>query len=278
MSTAADYDTNFYDEIEDGSRRSAAAVVPHVRRLLPQVKSIVEFGCGAGLWLAEFQRSGVRTIRGLDFGSGVADRLAIAPEKYHSANLGVPISVDAHDLCISIEVAEHLAADCAETFIDNLVQSAPRVLFAAASPNQGGDDHVNERPPEYWISKFRRRGYECLDILRPIVWDDDRICWWYKQNMLFFFSRRLKDEIESLSHLPNFQANYLIHPDCFQQLNSQLMDAAGAPSPQFAGCIGDCLERRNIRRLKESTFWKLTAPAHWLSKGARNIDRFPGRP
>ena len=33
------------------------------------------------------------------------------------------------------------------------------VIFSAATPGQGGTDHVNERPHSYWIEKFSARGY-----------------------------------------------------------------------------------------------------------------------
>ncbi|MDP6884692.1 MAG: hypothetical protein QF830_11185, partial [Rhodospirillales bacterium] len=43
----------------------------------------------------------------------------------------------------SLEVAEHLPPDAAETFVATLVAHGRLVLFSAAPPGQGGLNHVN---------------------------------------------------------------------------------------------------------------------------------------
>ena len=48
------------------------------------------------------------------------------------------------DLVVSLEVAEHLPSECAETFVDSLTGLGPIVLFSAAIPHQGGTNHANE--------------------------------------------------------------------------------------------------------------------------------------
>jgi hypothetical protein len=258
MSTETDYDAKFYEFIEDGSRQSASAIVPHVRRLFPHVESIVDFGCGNGVWLAEFERSGIKKIQGLDFGTGAESRLMIPLEKYRSANLGTSISVEPHDLCVSLEVAEHVAAEFSDIFVNNLANSAPRILFSAAIPNQGGHHHINEQPPDYWISKFNRAGFDCLDVIRPIIWGDDRVRWWYKQNILIFISRDLKREIKSLSQLQMFGGSYLIHPDSFQERHQQLISEVG-------------IWNERVERLKGSMSREFARPFHRMLEAARNI-------
>ena len=57
-------------------------------------------------------------------------------------------------------MAEHLPARSADIFLDNLSWHAKKIIFfTAAEPGQGGIDHVNEQPNDYWIEKFNVRGF-----------------------------------------------------------------------------------------------------------------------
>lgn len=269
MSEKTDYDVKFYENIEDGSRRSASAAIPHIRKLFPSVKSVVDFGCGSGVWLAEFQRSGVESIFGLDFGIGAEAHLAIASSVYQTANLGAPVSVDRRDLCISLEVAEHVAAEFAEVFVDNLTGAAGRILFSAAIPGQGGHHHINEQAPDYWISKFERRGYKCFDIVRPIIWEDRRICWWYRQNILIFLHEGLQAETESFSAMPAFDGAHLVHPELFHARHKRIENKNSSTGP------GDQHHAQHmIDRLVKSAFWKVTKPIHFMSTAAKKINSY----
>lgn len=63
-------------------------------------------------------------------------------------------------IVICTEVAEHLPADQAPTLVRYLTSHAlDYVIFTAAPPGQGGHDHVNEQPPEYWRDLFAAEGW-----------------------------------------------------------------------------------------------------------------------
>jgi hypothetical protein len=47
------------------------------------------------------------------------------------------------DLVVSLEVAEHRPAHCAEDFVSTLTGLGSVVLFSAAAPHQGGEHHVD---------------------------------------------------------------------------------------------------------------------------------------
>lgn len=79
------------------------------------------------------------------------------------------------DLAICIEVAEHLPSKKSDVFIKTVTQSAPVVVFSAAIPNQGGNKHINEQWPDYWKELFQKEGYEKIDALRIILWDNPKI-------------------------------------------------------------------------------------------------------
>jgi hypothetical protein len=81
-------------------------------------------------------------------------------------------------------VAEHLPEASAASFIESLTRLAPVVLFSAAIPKQMGEHHVNEQWPSWWIERFSRVGYTAVDVIRPRIWEDDQVEWWYAQNTL----------------------------------------------------------------------------------------------
>lgn len=166
--------------------RAAEIVVPHLLRMFP-VQSVLDVGCGLGTWLAVFQEQGVTDVLGLD-GSNVDRRqLQITEPQFKEWDLRRPFDLGRRfDLVLCLEVAEHLPAAYAEEFVMSLCRHSDRIIFSAAVPGQRGQYHVNEQWVDYWRSKFRQRGYELSDAIRPLIWDDDNVDVWYRQNMFFY--------------------------------------------------------------------------------------------
>lgn len=179
------YNDAFYDMINEGSRRSARAVVPVLVDLL-QPTSVVDFGCGEGVWLDVF-REHVEQIHGID-GAIDPTRLQIPPECFTACDLATetPDLGRTFDLALSLEVAEHLPPKRASAFVDLLIAHAKMVVFSAAIPGQGGVGHVNEQHVGYWVELFEQRGYRVSGGLRWKFWDQvpDPVEVWYAQNML----------------------------------------------------------------------------------------------
>jgi SAM-dependent methyltransferase len=201
----------------NGSRRSAGIIVPKFLELFPELRNVVDFGCGAGIWLNEFKQAGLE-ILGYDFGIGVNENLIIPNEFFKQANLSIPITVNRHfDLAISLEVAEHIFPEYADCFVSSLVNAADIVLFSAAVPCQGGTEHHNEQWPAYWIEKFSKHSFKYLDILRPLFWHDNRIEWWYRQNIIIFIKDNKIDN-KKYYNMENFSGYPLIHPGLYIQI------------------------------------------------------------
>jgi hypothetical protein len=115
---------------------------------------------------------------------------------FRAADLANPIDLGRRfDLVQSLEVAEHLPAAKAVSFIDTLVAHGPIVLFSAAPPGQGGENHVNEQPLEYWRAIFRHRGYVPVDYLRPLIVGDPAVQSWYCYNMLLYIAESRVDSL-----------------------------------------------------------------------------------
>lgn len=179
------YSPKFYRELES-AQESAREILPLVLGLLKPT-SVIDIGCGTGRWLATATELGVKDIFGVD-GSWVKDaKLVIPREKFREHDLTIPLKLDCRfDLALSLEVGEHLPACAARLFVQSLCDVADVVIFSAAIPGQGGRRHINEQWPAYWADIFQEFGYDCFDFLRPQIWNNPRVTWYYAQNTLIF--------------------------------------------------------------------------------------------
>jgi SAM-dependent methyltransferase len=215
------YSADFYRDLDRTAAPSAARIVPRVLALAP-IASVVDVGCGDGSWLAAFSEAGVADILGLD-GPWISPHLLkIATRDFRRTKLDEPIRVERRfELAMSVEVAEHLPAERAEGFVADLCALAPAVLFSAAVPGQGGDHHVNEQWPAYWAALFAKRGYRACDVLRPEIWQDEAIAWWYRQNLVIFAdgeAARRHPKLAAALMAPGEAPNALIHPQCYARV------------------------------------------------------------
>lgn len=219
------YTSEFYRQQSDLSRQSAEEIVPLVLRLL-QPRSVVDVGCGVGTWLSAFKKYGVEDILGIDGDYVNKDMLQIPEDRFLSYDLTKPLDLDnKFDLVVSLEVAEHLPEECAKTFINSLVKLGEVVLFSAAIPFQGGTHHINEQWTEYWLEHFRDNGYEVIDALRKMIWHNDKIAFWYSQNLLIFATKTYIDSNQLLKkEAENTSVSQLsiVHPQKYLQVISEI--------------------------------------------------------
>jgi SAM-dependent methyltransferase len=196
MTTAAatPYDAAFYADQADGSLRSARAIVPLVMELVKPA-SVLDVGCGLGTWLAAFGEVGVCDVLGMDGDYVDRAKLKIPADRFRPADLSSPANPGrTFDLAVCLEVAEHLPEKSSQKLVELLTTAAPAVLFSAAIPKQGGTTHINEQWPAFWQQQFAARGFIRLDAIRPKVWRDKRVEWWYQQNVFLFVRESLLAE------------------------------------------------------------------------------------
>jgi SAM-dependent methyltransferase len=191
------YGAAFFEHVDATADGSARRVLPLVVDLL-EPRSVVDVGCGLGTWLAEVARLGVDDYLGID-GYAPAESLQIPEERFQRHDLARPLRLDRRfDLVISLEVAEHLAPEAADGFVESLARLGPAILFSAAVPQQSGTDHLNEQWPDYWAERFEARGLVPVDVVRPRIWRDEEVSWWYRQNALLFCTSELLDDRPAL--------------------------------------------------------------------------------
>lgn len=181
------YDSQFMDYTTQSSRYSARTIVRVLSNLL-QPKSVLDVGCARGTWLDEWRLADVAQIFGVDGDYVEPKQLLIPADCFLAADLSQPIVLNRRfDLVQSLEVAEHIPASAADTFINNLVNHASgAILFSAAPPGQGGEFHVNEQPYDYWRNKFRAHDFEAYDFIRPLIANDKSVSFWYRFNTLLY--------------------------------------------------------------------------------------------
>ncbi len=183
------YDRRFFRNTIQLEGASARAAVEILNKYF-QSKSVIDIGCGAGIYLKEFQKKGVE-ILGYD-GSPAALEESLVGDKIKLHDLEKPLFLKRKfDLCLCFEVAEHLEFRYSEVLVDTLVRLAPVIVFTAATPGQGPESigHINEQPHEFWIELFRKKGFyldkELTEKIRKEM-KEKKVVWWITKNLMIF--------------------------------------------------------------------------------------------
>lgn len=182
----ASYSGKFYSNRRKHTVHSAITILNVVRDYVSPT-SVVDVGCGTGTWLSSAKTIGATNLQGIE-GSWVnSTMLDDSDIKLTNANLALETpNLGKFDLAISLEVAEHLPPERAETFVRDLCAMSDHVLFSAAIPGQGGKGHVNEQWQSYWRRLFKSNGYGAWDVIRPPLWENKAIVGHYKQNAVLY--------------------------------------------------------------------------------------------
>jgi SAM-dependent methyltransferase len=229
---AVPYDPAFYAQTRAGSRQSAAVIVPIVMELF-RPQSVVDVGCGTGDWLRCFKAAGAGDLTGLD-GQWVAP--TDGPFAFVTVDLERPFSLPKRcDVALCLEVAEHLEPTAAEHLITSLVHLSSIVLFSAAIPHQGGRNHKNEQWPEYWAELFSRHAFSPVDCIRPLIWNDRSVDWWYAQNVLVYMSEaalRGCPDLRACADRTDRSRLSMVHPRGYLHKIAAIADARVTPDPE----------------------------------------------
>jgi hypothetical protein len=122
-----------------------------------------------------------------------------------------------------LEVAEHLPESSAGFLLDSLCKHSDIIVFSAAIPGQGGQNHVNEQPFTYWQSMFAERGFQWHDVFRNRYWEEPTVEWWYKQNM-FLIAKAGISIPKQLLEPDHANAQVYVHPELWLQQKRKLQD------------------------------------------------------
>lgn len=249
------YTHDFYKFIGTSAESSARVMAPMILEKF-QARSIVDIGSGNGVWLSVFEELGVKDVLGMDGDYVLEADLKIAPEKFKPVDLSSltkpPAIGRKFDLAISLEVGEHLPKETAPRFVDFITSLAPAVVFSAAIPGQGGQNHINEQWPSFWIELFAAKGFGVSDPFRSRVWSNSKVAFWYAQNTLVF------EKTASPVKVADPNAFSLVHPSLYLREHEKVLDLQhridpkNMPFVETATALPQILVSAAKRRLQKS--------------------------
>jgi SAM-dependent methyltransferase len=198
---------------------AASEILPVVFELTTP-KSLLDVGCGTGTWLKVAESLGVEELTGIEGPHLDQGKFQCPKARLIIKNLIEPFDLKRRfDLVLCLEVAEHLPPEVSEDFVASLVRHSDNILFSAAIPFQGGQNHLNEQWPHWWQELFERHSFKAYDILRTQFWNNEKVFYWYKQNMILYSKNSFKDLKPVEGRLPS-----LVHPDLFIRKARQLQN------------------------------------------------------
>ena len=228
--TASIYPGDFYSNRRASTAHAATRILSALPPTLPR-RSVADIGCGTGTWLAAALADGATSAFGIEGNWVTPDQLDDARIVFAPRDLEQRLTGPRVDLAMSLEVAEHLTPDRAESFVADLVALAPAVLFSAAIPGQGGVNHLNEQWQSYWAAHFASHGYLAFDLVRPSIWTDEAIPAWYKQNVVLYLDA---DTASTLALTPTPPALLdRVHPLFWERANRELKYAGALPESEY---------------------------------------------
>lgn len=245
------YDANFYMRNIEGMTNSAHEVLALLYKCY-RPQSVIDIGCGRGAWLAVAESLGSTKLKGLDGSWVKKEELLSKNINFTTVNFNesIPEIEEKYDLCISLEVAEHIIEEKAKQFVDILCKVSDVVLFSAAIKYQGGTNHINEQWQSYWVNLFKYNGYKCVDLFRPLLWMNESVEWWYRQNVFLFFNNKAPsitfDELKTKQE-PMID---IVHPVFYEKKIEKLRHRIKYPTLRF--CL-DCIKRFVINKIRLNT-------------------------
>lgn len=153
------YSSKYYQSIEASNSRVydllATALVEVFRP-----DSVADVGCGSGGISLALRNHGVPHIFPFDYSSA---SVQMARQRGLTNTMRLDLTTAAEvpavaNLCICLEVAEHIPRRHERHVASLLSRVAPALVFTAAPPGQGGHLHVNLRSKEYWCDLMREQG------------------------------------------------------------------------------------------------------------------------
>lgn len=185
-------DSHFYArDLRPDRQFTYKAIADCCLKLFPLSESVIDFGCGSAWMLYYLWKNYNCRVKGIEqnlFAQTCINYQIL--EFINFSNLSHELKLsEKFDLALCLEVVEHIDSKYADLVISNITQAAPILVFSAASPGQGGSEHVNEQPFQYWESKLNAGKFfidpkltkEAKSFLKTL-----KVKSWYSNNISIF--------------------------------------------------------------------------------------------
>lgn len=182
------YNNRFFKRIDQLTAPSAKNVI---RILYDEFKprSVLDVGCGTGIYLSHFKEKGV-SVLGVDASDAVLEKLKINRDEIIISDIRKGFKPPKkYNLCICLELAEHIPKSNSKALVEILTDSSDTIVFTAAPPGQGGQNHINEQKREFWIKLFWDCGfYYETAITNKIAqqFQHNHVLWYLEKNLFIF--------------------------------------------------------------------------------------------
>ncbi|MCK5055719.1 MAG: class I SAM-dependent methyltransferase [Candidatus Aminicenantes bacterium] len=187
------YDSDFFNDANERKILSSQKVGRIIASYY-KFRTILDIGCGMGLYLRELNKMG-KDVLGCD--SSVEGIHMAAPEiTVFYADVTKPLHVNKKfDTVLCFEVAEHIKKKYSRQLVKNCTAYSDTVLFTAAPEGQGGVGHINEQPLEFWINLFAEMDFkydsDLSGKIRQYMKDED-VVEWIANNFMSFSKNAAK--------------------------------------------------------------------------------------
>lgn len=152
------YTVDYYKSINEEEAPQAKKLGELLQKMYKPVESVVDIGCGTGLYLKEFK--GIQY--GFDISEDAFDETVIQVQRnlVDIRDLTKPMNVPLKSsLALCLEVVEHIGDENVDILVENLCKWSDLIVMTASPPGQAGLNHVNCQPQKYWDEKFEAMGY-----------------------------------------------------------------------------------------------------------------------
>jgi SAM-dependent methyltransferase len=182
-----------YESISSLEQPQAEILAKWCRGVL-NPKRVIDLGCGPGLYVHELLKLGINAI-----GYELDPRANNYEHVIHKNILDVE---DTSDVVYCIEVAEHLEPKYSQDIVNKIydtLEPGGTLIWCAAHLGQGGTDHINCRPIEYWQKKFISKGLihvwsleeNLKSTIRGLI--PHNHMGWFTTNLMIFYKEDFKD-------------------------------------------------------------------------------------
>jgi SAM-dependent methyltransferase len=180
----------FYQKTWINGYMFAQLIIPALNDLFP-ISSVIDIGCGSGGFLKWCYENMALIIQGIEIDDNAFLCPQVPMEYLQILDTSIPIQLDRkYDVCVSLEVAEHIPEGKADILIDNLVSVADKIIiFSAARPGQAGEGHINCQPQKYWIEKFCSKKFYPLIGWSNLLRGNVDIATFYRENCIIFIKK-----------------------------------------------------------------------------------------
>lgn len=219
-------------------------------------------GCGAGAWLSEYRNHGLSDVLGVDGSYVQAKSLLIPPALFEARDITQPFDLNRNfDLVQCLEVGEHIPKSSSRALVENLVRHGRAIVFSAAVPGQGGENHINEQPFEFWRLLFNSHGYKPFDFIRYDIAQVPGVEAWYRNNMILYVSESLiprlstaiaDTQVPDTKPIPNISGNlYKIRTQILSFLPVNWLSRLAIAKHRFV-----LIRRAVLGRSRVARFWR----------------------